>query len=80
MRRVTHSGQPLIEARHPLGPRELPSTLRYLNDRYYDFERALPFPGTGDPAAWRSWRAPTCWYPTTNRPSRGRRSCVRMDT
>ena len=56
MRRVTHSGQPLIEARHPLGPHELPSTLRYLNDRYFDFERALPYPRTDDPAAWRSWR------------------------
>ena len=56
MRRVTHSGQPLIEPRHPLGSHELPSTLRYLNDRYFDFERALPYPQTGDPAAWRSWR------------------------
>ena len=56
MRRVTHTGQPLIEPRHPLGPHELPSTLRYLNDRYFDFERALPYPRTDDPVAWRSWR------------------------
>ena len=56
MRRVTPTGQPLIEPRHPLGPHELPSTLRYLNDHYFDFERALPYPRTDDPVAWRSWR------------------------
>jgi len=57
MRRITHTGQPLIEPRHPLGPHEIPSTLRYLNDRYFDFDRTLPYPRTDDPEAWRSWRS-----------------------
>ena len=56
MQRVTQTDHPFIEQRHPLGVQEPPSTLRYLNDRYFDFDRALAYPRTSDPEAWRSWR------------------------
>ena len=56
MKRVTATHLPRIEPRYPSGLGEHPSTLRYLNNRYFDFERALPYPHTSDAETWRSWR------------------------
>jgi hypothetical protein len=55
MRRVTQTDYPLIEPVRPDGP-EQTETAFFLNRRYHDTRRRLPFPETPDPAAWRDWR------------------------
>lgn len=56
MRRVTHSGEPRIEASGVLGLHESASTLRYVNARYFEFERKLSYPQTSGAGAWKHWR------------------------
>lgn len=55
MRRVTQSGQALVEGLRPVGS-ENPQTAAFLNRRYFGFERRLAFPEDGDPDTWRRWR------------------------
>lgn len=57
MKRITHTNSPLIEAKSSEPLNELPSTLRYMNTRYFDYERELAHPKTSDPGTWKKWRS-----------------------
>lgn len=55
MKRVTSTGEPLIEQVRPPSPDNL-ETVDYLNHRYAGFRRRLAFPESASPKAWRQWR------------------------
>lgn len=56
MKRVTRSGQPLIEPVRPGSP-EQPQTALYLNVQYFQFERQHPYPKRRNLDDWTRWRA-----------------------